>query len=116
MPKAPVAQMRAGNPMERCEPFRTALVACEIGDCWQCKPMTFQSVVRYRSRMIEVGPRDNGRSTWCWQRPLGVACLCGHRALVPLERLGATDRDMRPLYKRASAARAAMPLACSYGS
>lgn len=51
--------------------------------------------------MIEVGPRDNGRSACSYgRRPLGVACSCGHRALVPLETISVHDGDMRVLYDR----------------
>jgi len=50
--------------------------------------------------MIEVARDDNGRSAWCWRRPLGVACHCGHRALVSLERIGAGESCMRALYDR----------------
>ena len=52
------------------------------------------------ARMIEVSRSDNGRTAWCWQRPLGVACLCGHCALVPLEKIGAGEGDMQYLYDR----------------
>lgn len=31
---------------------------------------------------------ENGTGVTAWQQPLGVACKCGHRGLVPLERLG----------------------------
>src|SRR5262245_10228917 len=50
--------------------------------------------------MIEVKPTDNGRSAWCWMRRLGVACMCGHRSLVELEKIGAHRGDMKYLYKR----------------
>lgn len=50
--------------------------------------------------MIEVGPHDNGRSVWVYRRRLGVACLCGHRALVELERAGIHSGDMEHVYSR----------------
>lgn len=30
---------------------------------------------------------ENGTGVTAWQQPLGVACKCGHRGLVPLEQL-----------------------------
>lgn len=65
--------------------------------------------LRYRSRsrtgsigyaggMIEVTPRDNGRSAWCWGRSLGVACHCGHRVPVELGSRNITAGDMRRLH------------------
>lgn len=51
--------------------------------------------------MIEVGSRDNGRSACSYSgRPLGVACPCGHRALVKLDAIGVHDGDMRRLHDR----------------
>lgn len=53
----------------------------------------------YVSPVIEVGTRDNGRSACSYgARPLGVACPCGHRALVPLATIGVHDGDMRRLH------------------
>lgn len=51
----------------------------------------------------EVTARDNGRTAWSRGRPLGVVCPCGHRALVPLERLAVGPGDMRPLLSLALA-------------
>lgn len=50
--------------------------------------------------MIEVSRTDNGRCTSLWRRPLGVACMCGRRVLVPLTTIGAHSGDMRYLYDR----------------
>jgi hypothetical protein len=50
--------------------------------------------------MFEVEPYDNGRSVWSWHRRLGVACTCGHRALVELERARIHKGDMAPVYGR----------------
>src|SRR5262249_7239625 len=44
---------------------------------------------------------DNGRGAWSYGNPLGVECNgCSHRGLVALERIGASDGDMRPLLDR----------------
>jgi hypothetical protein len=51
-----------------------------------------------RRTMIDVRSRDNGRSAAFQGCPIGVACSCGHRALVPLETIGAHDGDMRRLH------------------
>jgi hypothetical protein len=48
-----------------------------------------------------VEGHDNGRTAWSYGNPLGVECGgCGHRGLVPLDRIGAHDSDMRPLIDR----------------
>src|SRR5258708_34015713 len=44
-----------------------------------------------------VDGRDNGHSAKSYGNPVGVECEgCGRRALVPLDRLGNLDGDMRP--------------------
>lgn len=48
-----------------------------------------------------VEGRDNGRTAWCYQNPVGVECgRCGRRGLVSLEAIGAGSGDMRPLIDR----------------
>ena len=49
----------------------------------------------------QVDSRDNGHTARTYGNPLGVECeACGRRALVPLDRLGHLDGDMRPLLGR----------------
>jgi hypothetical protein len=53
---------------------------------------------RYRMRMIEASSTANGHTATTWgSRPLGIACRCGHRAVIELASLGITTGDMRPL-------------------
>jgi hypothetical protein len=43
-------------------------------------------------------PRDNGHTAKTYGNPLGIECeACKRRALVPLDRLGNLDGNMRPL-------------------
>jgi hypothetical protein len=45
-----------------------------------------------------VTARDNGRSAQSYRNPIGIECeACKLRALVPLDRLGNLDGNMRPL-------------------
>ena len=45
-----------------------------------------------------VDSRDNGHSAKTYGNPIGVECeACKRRALVPLDRLGNIDGNMRPL-------------------
>jgi len=45
-----------------------------------------------------VDPRDNSHSAKTYGNPLGIECeACKRRALVPLDRLGQLDGNMRPL-------------------
>jgi hypothetical protein len=61
---------------------------------------------RYRMLMIEASSTANGHTAAAWaNRPLGIACRCGHRAVIELASLGITSRDMRPLRD--------LPLVCS---
>src|SRR5262245_28952356 len=46
----------------------------------------------------QVEGRDNGRTARSYGQPVGVECSgCGHRTLVPLDRIGVHDSDMRLL-------------------
>ena len=46
-----------------------------------------------------VDARSNGHSAKTYGNPLGIECeACKRRALVPLDRLGQLDGDMRPLW------------------
>jgi hypothetical protein len=45
-----------------------------------------------------VDARDNGHSAKTYGNPIGIECTaCKRRALVPLDRLGQLDGNMRPL-------------------
>ena len=45
-----------------------------------------------------VSSRDNGHTAKNYGNPLGIECeACKRRALVPLDRLGNLDGNMRPL-------------------
>jgi hypothetical protein len=45
-----------------------------------------------------VTARDNGHTANCYGNPLGIECeACKRRALVPLDRLGNLNGNMRPL-------------------
>jgi hypothetical protein len=49
-------------------------------------------------RMIEASSTANGHTAATWgRRPLGIACRCGHRAVIELASLGITSGDMRSL-------------------
>ena len=46
----------------------------------------------------QVTNRDNGYTAKSYGNPLGIECeACKRRALVPLDRLGNLDGNMRPL-------------------
>ena len=46
----------------------------------------------------QVDNRDNGHTAKSYGNPLGIECeACGRHALVPLDRLGNLDGNMRPL-------------------
>jgi hypothetical protein len=67
--------------------------------CWQ----TRRRPVRYPWRMgaKPVDGRDNRHAAKSYGNPLGVECgACKRRVLLPLDRLGNLDGDMRPLLDR----------------
>jgi hypothetical protein len=59
------------------------------------------SIDGYRARMIEASSTANGHTATGWgNRPLGIACPCGHHVVIELARLGISSGDMRPLRDR----------------
>ena len=49
----------------------------------------------------QVDRRDNGHTAKSYGSPFGIECeACARQALLPLDRLGNLDGDMRPLLGR----------------
>jgi DNA-directed RNA polymerase subunit RPC12/RpoP len=68
-------------------------VIADIGTCNRPR--------RYCVRMLEASSTANGHTPTGWgNRPLGIACPCGHRVVIELARLGISSGDMRPLRDR----------------